>query len=197
MCGMVSRMRPALKEVGMKKFLLAMLVCLPFGAQAQEVEQGNGLVCDTVEQVEKFVALHNQGLKNTEVMAELNNGTVVCVINPAAFYRGKAVKHVMADGMVYDVVSILVIGMYAGQWIPVAPYEQFTLQVKRQGDIMLIRCEAPNCMAMACRGVKIQDPCRGHDDVLAYVRKFVCSDGCERALLDKLESEAQYARLVN
>ena len=51
-------------------------------------------------------------------------------------------------------------------------------------------------MREAVRGVKIMDPRRGHGELLAYVRKFVCSSECEFALIEELEREAVYVRLV-
>ena len=62
---------------------------------------------------------------------------------------------------------------------------------------MFLRCEAPGCMAEAQRRVKILDPRRGKDDLLAYTNKYVCSDVCEYELVQELERESQYVRLVS
>ena len=62
---------------------------------------------------------------------------------------------------------------------------------------MFLRCEANGCMAEAQRRVKILDPRRGKGDLLAYTNKFVCGDACEYALVEELEREAQYVRLVS
>ena len=52
-------------------------------------------------------------------------------------------------------------------------------------------------MAEAHRAVKILDPRRGHGEILAYTRKYICSLQCEEALIEELEREAQYVRLVS
>lgn len=62
---------------------------------------------------------------------------------------------------------------------------------------MKLHCEAPGCMRTAVRCVKIQDPRRGSGDSLAYTRKYVCSESCEYALIEELEKESQYVRLVS
>ena len=97
-------------------------------AKAQEVEQGTGLVCDTAELVEQFVTLHNEGKKNADVLAEINKDKSVCAVLTAAFYVGKTVKRVVADGVVYEIASILLVGIFTGQqWMRVPPDEVFSI----------------------------------------------------------------------
>lgn len=60
-----------------------------------------------------------------------------------------------------------------------------------------MRCENPRCMAPAFERHKFLDPRRGKGDELAYIAKYFCSPECEEAIVDKLERQAQYARLVN
>lgn len=62
---------------------------------------------------------------------------------------------------------------------------------------MVLRCEAPGCMAEAKRKCKFLDPRRGDDENLAYVVKFFCSETCQLNIVDELERVAQYARVVN
>jgi hypothetical protein len=54
-----------------------------------------------------------------------------------------------------------------------------------------------NCGQPAGHQRKFQDPRRGYKDELAYVRRFYCSDSCQEAIIDELELQAQYARVVN
>ncbi len=58
-------------------------------------------------------------------------------------------------------------------------------------------CENPHCMRAAQERKKFLDPRRGEGDRLVYVQKFFCSQECEEAIVDNLERQAQYARLVN
>ena len=112
----------------MKHLILVFAFLLGFSpVVAQEVSQGTGLVCDTAEQVELFITQHNAGIKNADNFALINKDKEVCMILTAAFYRGETVKRVMADGLVYEIAPILVVGMYAGQWIHVSPNTVFSI----------------------------------------------------------------------
>ena len=61
---------------------------------------------------------------------------------------------------------------------------------------MFLRCEAPHCMREAVMRRKFQDPRRGGNE-LAYINKHFCCLQCEEAIVEELERQAQYARLVN
>ncbi len=58
-------------------------------------------------------------------------------------------------------------------------------------------CENPRCMMAAQGRKKFIDPRRGAGEDLAYIAKFYCSPECEEAIVDELERQAQYARLVS
>ena len=53
-------------------------------------------------------------------------------------------------------------------------------------------CGSPNTTRK-----KFQDPRRGNGEHIVYVNKYVCSMTCEEQVIDTLEREATYARLVN
>ena len=105
-------------------------------AKAQEVEQGTGLVCDKAEQVEQYTTLFNQGKKGTEILAEINKDNVVCAVFTAAFYKGKTVKSVMADGKVYDIAEILMVGLFTnGVWMSLPPAVVFSIFPSKQRGV--------------------------------------------------------------
>lgn len=54
-----------------------------------------------------------------------------------------------------------------------------------------------NCGQPAEQLKKFQDPRRGHGDNIVYVERVFCTAVCEEDICDKLEREAQYARLVH
>lgn len=60
-----------------------------------------------------------------------------------------------------------------------------------------MHCENPRCMRSSQERKKFLDPRRGKGDELAYVAKYFCSPECEEAIVDELERQAQYARLVH
>lgn len=114
-------------------YILAFTFLVPALSRGQEVEQGTGLVCDTAEQVEEWVTLHNTGMKNPEVFAEINKDKDVCMVLTAAFYRGTTVKRVTADGLVYEIAPILVIGIFTGQWVQVSSNQIFSIFRSKDG----------------------------------------------------------------
>ena len=110
--------------------LLLLVLAFPLGAQAQEVEQSAGLVCDTITQIEQFVSLHNQKVSNSDALVKVNGDKTppACDVVIVAFYRGKVEKSVMTDGVVVEITAILVVGAYDGQqWIRTVPTPQYTI----------------------------------------------------------------------
>ncbi len=57
-------------------------------------------------------------------------------------------------------------------------------------------CQNPRCMMPASARKKFQDPRRG-DKEPVYIERFICSYTCEEELIEELERQAQYARLVS
>lgn len=90
------------------------LVLLAFAvpAQAQEVELGTHLVCDTQEQAERFAAVFNGSVEAAAnaVNAEVNDPTA-CAPVTAAYLRGTRIATARSNGMTCEVVRILVIGV--------------------------------------------------------------------------------------
>jgi len=117
-----------------RMLLLALLLSFPLSGMAQEVEQGTGLVCDTAENIEQFVILHNQGMKNPDILATINGDKepFVCAVFTAAFFKGKTVKLVLADGQVYEIAEILLVGVLDGQWVHITPTPQFSIFLTKE-----------------------------------------------------------------
>jgi len=97
---------------------IARLLLLPavilFGvpAQAQEVELGSGLICDTQNQVERFVALYNGDAQAAAeaVNAEMHDPTA-CGFANMAFVRGRQLAIARNKDRTFDIVQILVVGV--------------------------------------------------------------------------------------
>jgi hypothetical protein len=88
------------------------LILVGVQAQAQEVELGPGLVCDTQKQVERFVALYSgdaQAAVNA-VNAEMNDPTA-CGLANMAFVRGPQLATARNKDTTFDIVQILVVGV--------------------------------------------------------------------------------------
>lgn len=60
-----------------------------------------------------------------------------------------------------------------------------------------MHCQNLCCMAPAIERKKFADPRRGKGDELVYVTRYICSQACEEGIVNQLEKEANYARLVS
>ena len=106
--------------------ILAVIIVGSFRAKAQEI--GRGLICDTKEQVERFVAEYNG---DTEATVAAINGEVLpaaCAIAPILYIRGERVSEVSGGGFSFEVVAIIVIGVVTPRGILHSqPLPQFTM----------------------------------------------------------------------
>ena len=116
--------------------LLALLVTAPAQAQQgdaqSDVEVDTNLICDTPQQVERFVTLFNGDSISAEAaMTAINEESKVsdaCVIATAAYRRAGQVSTVKNGDAMFDVVRIVVVGVYTLNGLEQAlPTEFFTL----------------------------------------------------------------------
>lgn len=90
--------------------LLLLLLLLP--AQAQEVEVGTGLICDTQEQVERFVALYDGDAQSTaEKVNAAEHSPTACVVSAMAYVRGRKLALARNKDAAFQIVPILVLGI--------------------------------------------------------------------------------------
>jgi hypothetical protein len=114
-------MRPALHLA-----LLSLLACYP--AQAQEYEHGTALLCDSQEQVERYVALFKGEEQSTvdAVNTEQRDPTA-CGLASVAFVRGPELGTARNKDSAFQIVRILVVGVDTPDGIhPVRPTPYFT-----------------------------------------------------------------------
>jgi hypothetical protein len=108
--------------------LLAAPFCTP--SQAADYEVAPSLVCDTPEQVERFVALFAGDAQAAirVVNAEQNNPTACAMLN-IAFMRGNRLGTARHGDNAFQITHILVIGIENGNGIqsvqPAAYYSAF------------------------------------------------------------------------
>lgn len=120
-----------MKSVARLAFL-SMLLCLP--AQARDdhaidrpnVEVGDALICETQQQVERYIALYS-GDRDAAIRAvnREEGDRTACVALSAAFVRGPAIEAARHGDMAFEVLRILVIGVNTASGIravPPAPY---------------------------------------------------------------------------
>jgi hypothetical protein len=114
--------------------VLFLLVCAPVqaldkhGMDERNIEVGDVLVCDTQEQVERYVALYH-GDKDAAVRAvnREENDPKACGVATAAFVRGPQMATAGAENMAFEIVRILVLGVDSQDGFrPVQPAPYFT-----------------------------------------------------------------------
>lgn len=116
--------------------LLAVMLAYP--ALAQEIKQGHGLVCDTKEQIERYVALYKKGDDGNEVVKSVNlevGKEAACGIIPVAYVEDEAVGQVRGEAGAAKIVRVYVVAFYTPLgWQRVPPLEQYVaIPVKEQG----------------------------------------------------------------
>lgn len=89
--------------------LLFLLTCVP--ARAYEVEIGSALVCDTQEQVERFVQIFNDNLEAAIniVNTEENNPTA-CAMVDIAYVQGRQLGTARSTSHTFNIIPIVVVG---------------------------------------------------------------------------------------
>jgi hypothetical protein len=101
-------------SLGVLIFLV--LSCLPPHAQDQEqansprrwLEVGQGIVCDTPAQVERFVALRDGGRDVTDALQTVNNGShdsTACDVTLVAFTDSKPIAERVIQGKLASVIK--------------------------------------------------------------------------------------------
>jgi len=114
--------------------LLSLILCVP--AQAQEVEVGSTLVCDTQQQVQRFVGVYHGDAASAAktVNAEVKNPTA-CDTVAVAYVRGPETATVRTDSRTYRIVRILVLGIVTSAGIAPAEPAMFYsfVQVDERG----------------------------------------------------------------
>jgi hypothetical protein len=94
-------------------------------AQRGDVELGQGVVCNTQTQMERFVAMDVK----IEAVAVINTDEPhACGMVTASFIRGRTVHQVRNSLGTYDVVEVLVVAVHLdGDWGKALPAIQYTL----------------------------------------------------------------------
>jgi hypothetical protein len=92
--------------------VLPLVLLLSVPARAQEVEVGTSLICDTQEQVERFVTLYDGDVRSTinSVNAAEHDPTA-CAVSTMAYVRGRQLAMTRNKDTAFQIVPILVLGV--------------------------------------------------------------------------------------
>jgi hypothetical protein len=116
------------------------LSCLPLHAEEQAnsprrwLEFGQGIVCDTPEQVERFVGLLEGGSDVTDALKTINNAShdsMTCDVALVAFTDSKPIAERVVQGKLASVVQIMVHAVGDGAtWRTIPPHARYTVEVE-------------------------------------------------------------------
>jgi len=110
--------------------LLALPLLLMFGfpVQAQEVEVGPALICDTQQQVERYVSVYDgDALSTINSVNAAEHDQTACGMNNIVYVRGQRVAVARNKDKTFYIAPILVLGIVTEQGVKsMAPTPYFS-----------------------------------------------------------------------
>jgi len=128
------------------RYLLSIALALPLAcasAAAQQPDEGRqnthptvgqGLICDSLQQLHRFVDMRNQGRAVDEALRTVNEeakNPMACGTVMAAYAPGQSVDKMKMRGEAVELVEITVIAVSDGtNWKKVAPTKQYAIRTE-------------------------------------------------------------------
>ena len=112
--------------------LSAVAAAVPANADIPATDQlqfGPGLICDTKDQAERFVALLGDGVESALGVVNREAGTPdACLVTTTGFRRGDIVSEVLRNGAVFDVIEVTVMVVNTDLGLqPIEPKKYFSI----------------------------------------------------------------------
>jgi hypothetical protein len=108
--------------------VLPLLAPVGLSAQAREVEVGTSLVCDTQEQVERFIALYDGDAQSAVDRVNAEHNPTACAVSSMAYLRGPQLATARSKDATFEIAQILVLGIVTESGVkPVTPVSFFSL----------------------------------------------------------------------
>jgi hypothetical protein len=121
--------------------MVVMLSCLPAMAQEdspsktqEKMEIGQGVVCDTLQQVEHYVALRGNGAETNTALGAVNNEArvPVCSVALVMFSAGARVAGLAAQGKLLSIIQIRVHAFSNGPvWMKIPGTIRYTVTAEK------------------------------------------------------------------
>jgi hypothetical protein len=121
--------------------MVVMLSCLPALAQEdnlsktqEKMEIGQGIVCDTLQQVERYVALRGNGAETNIALGAVNNEAhvPVCSVALVLFSAGERVGGLAAQGKLLSIIQIRVHAFSNGPvWMKIPATIRYTVTAEK------------------------------------------------------------------
>jgi len=122
------------------RYLLPIALALPFACASAVAQQpkdaapavAHGLICDSPQQLHRFVEMRNQGREADEAIRTVNeeaNNPIACGTVMAAFAAGKPVDKMKMRGEAVELVEITIVAISDGAgWTRVPPTTQYMIR---------------------------------------------------------------------
>jgi hypothetical protein len=131
------------RSSGVSIFL--MLSCLPLHAQEQAnsprrwLEVGQGIICDTPAQVQRYVVLRGDGRDVTDALQTVNeefHDPTACDVALVAFTDSRPIAEGVVQGKLASIVQIMVQAVGIGTtWRTIPAHARYTVEVK-EGQVI-------------------------------------------------------------
>ncbi len=108
----------------------AFFVVLTVPSSAQQITFGTGLVCNQLEEIERYMTLYNEGDSVDGVLDEVNHEAerLACDVVTVAYIRDEDVKIIHITGGFGAIAKVVVVGVHTGaEWLSVPPMEKFMI----------------------------------------------------------------------
>jgi len=117
-------------------FVALALACAPAVAQQPQSDKlpaiGQGLICDSPQQLQRFVQIRNQGREADEAVRVVNEeakNPIACGVVRAAFAPGKPIDKLKMLGEAVELVEITIVAISDGaSWTKIPPTTQYMIR---------------------------------------------------------------------
>lgn len=110
---------------------ILMLLCFPASAHEPDVNVGQGVICDTLKQVQRFAALRSDGKEAEQALRTVNHdvtGPNACSFGLVKFTGGQLAARLSINGKPASVLEITVQAFsYGSAWHEISETVQYIL----------------------------------------------------------------------
>jgi len=114
---------------------LLMLPCLPSESQEQAMDVGGGVICNTAQQIERFVALQSEGREADAALKTVNDevqDATACSLALITFSGGRPIGQLAVKGKPVSILEITVHAFGNGSaWRQIPAIVQYTVVAEK------------------------------------------------------------------
>jgi hypothetical protein len=122
----VQMRKPIMSTLATAGMFVLVLLAIAVEGEAQNIENGVGVVCDSPQQVQQIIALGTDFKRAVQDINEQNKSRVCEILN-VAFLVGGIVAEASNDKGTWQIRKILIVGLYLGRIMnSVQPYQKYS-----------------------------------------------------------------------